>query len=80
MAEQDVWRLIEAQPMPSLLVPPGMRTYHRGLPNIVEPFRATGQGGEAVTTSISTQRTRGPARDRGSGERSEERRVGKECA
>ena len=68
MAEQDEWRPIEAQPKRPLPIPPGMGIYHRGLPNIVEPFRVTSHGGEVATTSILTRQTRGPVKDRGPGE------------
>ena len=41
--------------------------YHQGLPNIMKPFGATSQGEEVATTSISTQQTRGPIKDRAQG-------------
>ena len=63
MVELDKWRPIEVQPKSSLHVPLGTGTYHRGLLNIMEPFGAIGQGEEVATTSISTQRTRGPVED-----------------
>ena len=54
MDEQDEWRTFEVQPEPSLLVPPRAGTYHRGLPNVVEPSEAIDQRGEVATISVST--------------------------
>ena len=54
MAEQDEGRPFKVQPKPSLPVSPKTGAYYRGLPDAVEPSRATGEKGEVTTIYVST--------------------------
>jgi len=69
MAKQNGRRPLEAQSEPSLPIPPGAGTYHRGLQNFVESSRATGQREKVIAVFVSAQQTRRPIKVKGWGER-----------